>query len=190
MTDERNANRNKVKKWFITFPHSGEYTPKNFILSLFTLACIVSCAGCMETHEDGITPHLHVNLHLSYGLTKSQLLGKIRRVFPNDYMRIDVRSTRQSPIKAKEGYLAKEAVDVYFYENNEEKTLAKKKKILLEYNTCAMTFDTDVWGLISIDKTIPVWDTLLRVRENLERGNVIWTIKPNDPWWVVDIVNM
>ena len=181
------ANRNKIKKWFITFPHSGEYTPKSFILTLFTLACIVSVAGCVETHEDGITPHIHINVHLKYGLTKAQILGKIRRVFPNDFMRIDVRSTRQSPAKAKDGYLGKECSSVYFHENDTEINLKKKRKRLLEYNVCAMTFGEDVWGLISIDDTIPLWDNMIGVRENLIRGNVIWAIKANDPWWVVDL---
>lgn len=182
-------NRNKIKKWFITFPHSGEYTPKSFTMALFTLACIVSVVGVPETHEDGITPHIHVNIHLKYGLTKSQFLGKIQRVFPNDYCRIDIRSTRESPKKAKEGYLAKECPRelIWYYENENEILTAEKKKRLLEYNVCAMTFGTDVWGLISIEQTIPLWDNLLGVRENLVRGNVIWTINADDPWWVIDL---
>ncbi len=183
------ANRNKIKKWFITFPHSGDYTPETFTLKLFTKACIICACGVPETHDDGITPHIHVNIHLKYGLTKSQFLGKIKRIYPNDYMRIDIRSTRQNPAKAREGYLSKECPLelVWYYQNNNELDLAKKKKRLLEYNICAMTFGEDVWGLINIDATISLWNINIPVRENLVNGNVIWTIEPTDPWWVIDL---
>lgn len=179
-------NRNKVKMWFITFPHSGEYTPQSFITALFTLACIVGVAGCRETHSDGITPHIHINLHLKYGLTSSQLLGKIKRTFPDEYKRIDVRPTRQRPEKAKEEYLAKESTSVYSYSNNVELEKGKVKKMLREYNRASLDlnlYDNHL-GIVNIEATTEKWNLNLTKRENFQCEYIVWVMKPKDPWYM------
>ncbi len=179
------VNRNKVKKWFITFPHSGEYTPKSFTLHLFTLACIVAVAGCQETHDDGVTPHLHINIHLNYGLTKTQLLGKIQKKFPDEYKRIDVKSTREFPKSARDGYLSKEDANVWYWTDEIVNLEKKIKKDLGEYN--AMSFRTggtdDYIGLMDIDKTILKWNYSLSIKDNCREGNVIWSYKAKYPWY-------
>ncbi len=107
------ANRNKVKMWFITFPHSGSYTPEIFCNTLFNRErCITGVAGVQETHDDG-EPHIHLNVKLEFPLTKSQILNSCRIKFPNDYKRIDLRPTRQRYDKAD--YLHKEG-NVFFWE--------------------------------------------------------------------------
>lgn len=166
-------NRNKVKQWFITFPHSGEYTPKKFLLSIVTLSCIVSACGCVETHEDGITPHIHVNLNHKYGLTKSQFLNKIKGAFPNDYMRIDIRPTRESVERAREGYLSKEAVDVWYYTNDNVLLEKKIKKKIYSWNSMENTF----MGKINVSKTLENWCHDKDFYENL-KTNAVWDTNP------------
>lgn len=137
------VNRNRITKWFITFPHSGDLTPSGFIWKLFTECGVLSVAGVKETHEDGITPHLHINVHLvnKYGLSKSNMLLKIKRLFPDDYKRIDIKPTRQSVEKAKQGYLSKEG-DVYYWNNTQLISDKKREKYIYDfkkvYHRCKM----------------------------------------------------
>jgi len=85
-------NRNKCRMWFITFPQSGTYSPEEFLDKLFARRTVTGVAGVQETHEDG-SPHIHLNIKLEFGLTKSQILNSCRIKFPEDYKRIDIRST-------------------------------------------------------------------------------------------------
>ncbi len=41
----------------------------------------------------------------------------------------------------------------------------------------------DFVGIIDIDKTIPLWNYNLEIKENLRNGNVIWCYEPEDPWY-------
>ena len=102
-----NSNRNKVKSWFLTYPHSGDTTPDGFIDLLFTPRerMIEGWSGCKETHENG-EPHLHANVKLKHGISKANLLNRMRQIFPETYKRIDIRPTRQHYGKAD--YLFKE----------------------------------------------------------------------------------
>lgn len=189
MPDSRSSiNRNKVKRWFITFPHSGEYTPDTFLLKIVPLSCIESACGCVETHSDGITPHIHINLHHRYGLTKAQFLNKIRGTFPDDYMRIDIRSTRESVESAREGYLSKESINVWYYTCESEKLKKKIEKRLRRYNYDCLKWDgpsaCEFWGLLDVGKSIPIFNNDLSFRENFTLGNVIWIDYPRRPWWL------
>lgn len=184
----RSINRNKVKRWFITFPHSGEYTPETFLLKIVPLSCIESACGCVETHSDGITPHIHINVHHKYGLTKAQFLNKIRASFPNDYQRIDIRSTRESVESARTGYLSKESINVWYYTNENEAKEKKKLKKLKDYNQNCLKRrhwgSWEFWGLLDIDKTMPLFNYDLSYKENFLAGNVIWIDEPSNPWWI------
>lgn len=173
-------NGNEVVKWFITFPHSGEYTPKSFCLSLFTLACIVSVCGVKETHSDGITPHIHLNLHCKYKLSKVQFLKKIKEIHPDNYMRIDVRPTRESTERAKEGYLSKEAVDIWYYSNDIVKQQKKLEKKLMNWNK---RYDSELVGKVNVVETMLKWDYEMSFKENLER-NFVYEDKPREDMFV------
>lgn len=176
------ANRNKVLKWFITFPHSREYTPKSFLLSLFTLACVVSVAGCRETHDDGVTPHLHLNIHLkkNYGLTKTQLLKKIENKFPDDFKRIDVRTTRESPKKAKEGYLSKEDADVYYWTDEVHNQEKKKEKWKRDICNLMLSSPHFLWK-INLKETCSDsnWDNMLG-----KSKGIVWHTDADSPFRV------
>jgi len=167
-------NRNAVVKWFITFPHSGEYTPKAFCLSLLTLSCIVSVCGVRETHSDGITPHIHLNLHSKYKLTKVQFLKKIQELHPEDYKRIDIRPTRESPEKAKEGYLSKEGVDIWYYSNDTVKQQKALEKKLTNWNR---RYDVELSGKVNVIETMKKWDYEMSFSEN-KMNNFIYEVEP------------
>lgn len=155
------GNRNRIMKWFMTFPHSGEVSPSEFIWKLFTEEGVLSVAGVRETHEDGVTPHLHINVHLcdKYGLSKSNMLLKIQRVFPDDYKRIDIKPTRQSVEKARVGYLSKEG-DVYYWTN---KQLVGKKKREKYINELKRVYHRNSMYCIDLEATLleTNWDYTL-----------------------------
>ncbi len=112
------SNRNKVKSWFVTFPHSGSATPEVFSSYVWQPRerMIEGLSGCEETHEDG-SPHIHINVKLKHGVSKANLLNRLRQKYPNDYKRIDIRPTRQNFNKAD--YLFKEDLAPYTWENPE-----------------------------------------------------------------------
>lgn len=99
-------NRNPVGMWFITFPQSN-LSKGEFLKKVWTDTQLLEYAVCEETHEDG-KPHLHANIKLRYKISYATMLSKIKKSFPNDYKRIDFRTTRQSVSKAIDGYLTKE----------------------------------------------------------------------------------
>ena len=102
------SNRNAVKQFFITFPNSsGVATKESFLCKIWTESQMVSFCVVEELHESG-EPHLHANIKLRYATTKAKLLRKLVKCFPNDYKRIDVRPTRETPDRAREGYLSKD----------------------------------------------------------------------------------
>lgn len=102
------GNRNCVKQFFITFPNSsGVCTKETFLSCVWTDTQLDSFCVVEEHHESG-EPHLHANIKLKYGMPKQKVLKKMERCFPNDYKRIDVRPTRETPDKARQGYLSKE----------------------------------------------------------------------------------
>jgi len=75
---------------------------------------IEGLSGCEETHEDG-SPHIHINVKLKHGVSKANLLNRLRKKYPNDYKRIDIRPTRQNFKQAD--YLFKEDLAPYSWEN-------------------------------------------------------------------------
>lgn len=99
-------NRNPIGQWFITFPQSN-IKKEDFLKKIWTDKQLLEYAVCQESHEDG-KPHLHANIKLRYKITYSNMLGKIKKTYPNDYKRIDIRSTREKVSNAIEGYLTKE----------------------------------------------------------------------------------
>lgn len=106
MTTRPKRNGNKIGQWFLTFPQSGNID-KNFILEIWTDYQLLEYAVCKETHEDG-NPHLHANVRLRYKITKPELLTKLKKAFPNTYLRITIGGTTQKPREAANGYLSKE----------------------------------------------------------------------------------
>lgn len=199
----RRRNGNGCVQWFLTYPHSGEYTPKSFFLTLFTLGCITGVAGCRETHSDGITPHLHLNFKLKYKLTKVQILNKFKRIHPNDYMRINIQTTRQTPDQAREGYLAKEnkVEDIWFWTDDELEEEKKMKKKLEDYNRkCKMLSSheygsrtaEEYWGYINVAETLKKnkWNYALNLKENFNNDAVIFSIYPDEPWWKEEFIEM
>lgn len=119
------TNRNKIFQWFITFPQCGEITVTEFLKKCFTETQLEEYAGVIENHDDG-GKHIHVNIKLKFGLTKVKLLNLMRIKYPDDYKRIDMRSTRQKCKQAADGYLSKEGNDVTSKLIDRES--AKKKK--------------------------------------------------------------
>ncbi len=102
------SNRNPVKQFFITFPNSsGVVSRDTFLGHIWEERALCSYVVVEETHENG-RPHLHANVKLKYAITKTKLLKKLEKDFPNDYRRIDVRITRETPKQALDGYLGKE----------------------------------------------------------------------------------
>lgn len=183
------VNRNKVVKWFITFPHSGSWTPQSFTEILFSYPGIVAVAGCQETHEDGVTPHIHINIHLEqkYGLTKAQLLRKITAKFPDDFKRIDIRPTYDSAVKARDGYLSKEDANVWFWNSDVRDRERRIKRDIQWYNKQVVKMmNPIVWGIIDEDKSKSKWNPDASILDNLLNGDVIFSVEAQDPWWELD----
>jgi len=84
-------NRNPLSSFFITFPQCGEITRIEFTEKLFTDKDHKDkIMTVRETHSDG-GYHLHLITKLSKKITKSQLLNKLEKIYPDDYKRIDVQ---------------------------------------------------------------------------------------------------
>jgi len=158
-------NRNKCRMWFITFPQSGTYSPEEFLDKLFARRTVTGVAGVQETHEDG-SPHIHLNIKLEFGLTKSQILNSCRIKFPEDYKRIDIRSTRQHYKNAD--YLHKEG-EVFLWERPGLGSRAKRRAIERNLRSGYQ----DLYGVIQtclgheweldIEKTLAKYDDIGKV---------------------------
>lgn len=159
------SNRNKVKSWFVTFPHSGSATPEVFSSYVWQPRerMIEGLSGCEETHEDG-SPHIHINVKLKHGVSKANLLNRLRTKYPNDYKRIDIRPTRQNFKQAD--YLYKEDLSPYSWENPDYQqggVVSLKKARQKAYNWYSKSRELlsgiwDDWRL-DVNKTMEVWDT-------------------------------
>lgn len=101
-------NRNKKKRWFITFPQWGE-TPKQELLdthkAMFAPDTIIEYVIARETHADGGI-HYHMIVVLKNGINKQGLLKKYEAIYPNDYKRVDVGSVKN--MRSAMEYLRKE----------------------------------------------------------------------------------
>lgn len=98
------TNRNKCKQWFYTFPQTTE-EKHIFRDKLQKIHSLKYYKIVQETHKDG-GKHLHAVIVLKNGLSKSQILKKLKNIYPDCYKRIDVQSTRS--IKHAIQYLSKE----------------------------------------------------------------------------------
>lgn len=125
------TNRNCIKQWFITFPQCGNVKVEEFLRHSWTSVQLEEYSGVVEKHDtDGV--HIHVNIKLKYGLSKAKMLNLMRIKYPDAYKRIDIRPTRQSCAKAKEGYLSKEGGEVFSKIQDIESVKAKKKKAVFD----------------------------------------------------------
>lgn len=125
------SNRNQCKQWFITVPQCGKMGVMEFLLKCWTEKQLKEYAGVIETHDDG-GKHIHVNVKLTYGVKKRDLLSKFEKIFPDGYKKIKIDSTRQSCEGARDGYLSKEALKeevVCKFELKETKKAKAIKKI-------------------------------------------------------------
>lgn len=98
------SNRNKLLRWFITFPKC-EISKTDFSRVILKSHQCVYLKACQEAHKDG-TPHLHIFLILANALTRSQFLKFFKLKFPDDYKRIDLKPVRN--IRATDRYCDKE----------------------------------------------------------------------------------
>lgn len=105
-----NQKYRKIKKWFFTFPQSGERS-EFWIFSLWPQDAyfLESVCGVKESHESG-DPHLHFAVHLKHGISKMQLLTKIKALEPEDWKRIKIDPMKMTVEHMHENYLAKEGV--------------------------------------------------------------------------------
>lgn len=81
---EKGYNGNPLKQWFITFPQSGSIE-KHLLHTYFPPSTFVLTAK--EDHEDG-SPHLHMVIILTRGISKPTMKRWVEVKFPNDYKRI------------------------------------------------------------------------------------------------------
>lgn len=101
----KRTNRNPCKQWFITFPQTqvDKHTFRDVLAH--QLCHLKYYKIAQETHQDGGL-HLHAAVVLTQSMSKSQILKKLKIIYPNDYKRIDVQSVRS--IKHSLAYLSKE----------------------------------------------------------------------------------
>lgn len=146
-------------------PHSGSLTPEGFIKKIWCPfeRYLEGMTGCEETHEDGVTPHLHTNVKLLHGISKANLLNRLRVVFPDDYKRIDLGPTRQHYSKAD--YLYKEDLNPFTWEHPNVKKRGpkgKKRRYMIQY--CQHILTTFTWNYpwkFDMEKTMAKWDDLI-----------------------------
>lgn len=100
--------RHTITKYFITFPQT-EISPQYFISKISNLGIHHSITA-QETHQDG-NHHLHSIIFFYDKISKPSILRVLKAHFPEDYMRIHVRSLK-SYEKAKQ-YLYKEDHNPY-----------------------------------------------------------------------------
>lgn len=98
------TNRNPCKQWFITFPQT-KTDKHSFRDALQSINPLKYYKIAEETHRDGGL-HLHAVVVLTQSMPKSAILRKLKIIYPDDYKRIDVQSTRS--IKHALAYISKE----------------------------------------------------------------------------------
>ena len=99
------TNRNRIKRWFITYPKCGQTTKTSFARTILRQYKCAYLKAVQETHQDG-TPHLHVYLVLQNANTHAQFLKFITKSYPDNWKRIHLQSVRNP--KATLQYLEKE----------------------------------------------------------------------------------
>ncbi len=113
----------KIKKWFITFPDSKDRS-EFWIWKLWKADIYFYEAACgvKEMHDETGKAHLHFAVHLKHGISKSQLLNKIKAIEPDDWKRVHVVAMKSTVDRCHEEYLAKEGVPWvrYFRESHED----------------------------------------------------------------------
>lgn len=102
------SNRNPVKQWFFTFPHSStddlkvsKHQFRDFLIQFKPNFYHI----VRETHEDG-SPHLHACVRFTGGYSFANIMKKLKLQYPNSYKRIDIKPVRS--MKHAIGYLSKE----------------------------------------------------------------------------------
>lgn len=141
------TNRNKCKQWFITFPKCRGITVMEFLTHVWTDGQLEEYAGVMEKHEQeesvGEDPwggwHFHVNVKLKFGLSKSKMLNLMKIKYPEDYKRIQVESTRQRCVDARDGYLSKEGQEVF--SKIEDKVAKNTRRMLTQISAAQRVAD-------------------------------------------------
>lgn len=106
-------NRNKVQKYFITFPQTN--VQKSEILDILLIMYptdIVYFKCSQETHEDG-GKHLHFLIIFKKGVAKHNMIKFFRDTYPDDYKRIKIEVIRSVIHSVK--YLDKEDKDPLMY---------------------------------------------------------------------------
>lgn len=98
------TNRNKCKQWFYTYPQTTE-GKHEFRDKLQQIHSLKYYKVAEETHKDG-GKHLHAVVLINTPISKSNIIKKLKIIYPDDYKRIDVQSVRS--IKHSLAYISKE----------------------------------------------------------------------------------
>lgn len=141
---EKQASRNPLQRYFLTFPKSREVSIESLIQLLPSYEYYIACR---ETHKDG-TPHIHICISLEKKITKSQLLKPFKEEYPDDWKRIHVRSTRN--FNGAVDYCKKE--DTNYIEQGTPPNLGGKCN-----RKRRLTHDQYVKIIQSLEKQILVW---------------------------------
>lgn len=99
-------NKNPGRQFLITLPTWEKVSDYKLWIDK-NLPPHLYVAMCAETHKDGKNHH-HIVIHTKSEISKSNLLTRFKKIFPNDYARIDVRKIRKDTINHCIDYLDKE----------------------------------------------------------------------------------
>ncbi len=101
----------KIKKWFFTFPDSKDRS-EHWIFKLWKsdIYFYEAACGVKEAHDDTGKAHLHFAVHLKHGISKLQLLDKVKALEPEDWKRIHFVPMRNTVDEQHSKYLSKEGV--------------------------------------------------------------------------------
>lgn len=98
------TNRNRLVRWFITYPKC-ELTKMAFSRVILQVHACLYLKAVQETHKDG-THHLHVYLVLKNAISHAQFLNFFKKSYPDNWKRIHLKPVRNP--KATLQYLDKE----------------------------------------------------------------------------------
>jgi len=107
------TNRNRLVRWFITYPKC-ELTKMAFSREILQVHACKYLKAVQETHQDG-THHLHVYLVLENAISHAQFLNFFKKVYPNDWKRIHLKPVR-NPVATLQ-YLDKEDTEPFVVGN-------------------------------------------------------------------------